>query len=319
MAKRILVVLGGSGFVGSEVVRAALRSFGSQNGRHAGAAAASVSSSGETFENEDDDFVVMAVSRRGAPITSSAPGGDLRDHPCVQWVAADVTQPGAVNDVIKSAMSASGGATIVGVVHAVGVLFDATTPRGGKLNRFISQSESVPGESGTYEALNRDSVIDALGAIKDAPDCTSVPFVYMSAAEAGWPEVWGGATIENFFAPSFLKRYLCCKRAAESSIREAASAGSVLPSVLRPSLVYDTSKRSMWGMAPLFGAFFVANAIGLPFVDKPVSVQTLASAAVEMVAQPPPAGTCAFLRNAEMVQAHERLELRLASKHGREQ
>ena len=46
---------------------------------------------------------------------------------------------------------------------------------------------------------------------------------------------------------------------------------------LRPSLVYTTDKPAA---LPAVAAFTLANAIGIPFVDKPVTVDVLAAAAV---------------------------------------
>ncbi len=298
--KRVLVVLGGSGFVGAEVVRYAL------------AKEALLLHGSKKFLSKKegkDEFRVIAVSRRGVPSSPSAPGGDLIDHPSVKWVKADATKPDALESVLRDADVLSGNASLVGVVHTMGVLFDSTTYGAGSLNRFISQSESVPfKDDGTYERINRDTALYAIDALSKHDACAGAPFVYLSAAEAMWPEVWGGAFIEKHFAPCFLKRYLAAKRQVEKALRDAAPSGVIRPAVLRPSLIYDTSNTQMLGFAPLWGAFYALNAIGLPFVDRPTSLATVASAAVEMVATPNDSGEVAILNYAKMDQAAHRLD-----------
>ena len=120
----------------------------------------------------------------------------------------------------------------------------------------------------------------------------------------------GGSFVERFFAPSFLKRYLAAKRQVEAALKDAASAGALQTTVLRPSLVYDTSNKGMLGFAPLWGAFYALNVIGVPFVDRPTSVGTLAAAAVEMATASTetngPPYEAKFLRYAQMDEAAQR-------------
>ena len=58
----------------------------------------------------------------------------------------------------------------------------------------------------------------------------AVPFAFVSAAEAGWPEVALGDKIEAI-VPDALRRYLTAKRAVEAELEESAAAD---PSVFRP-------------------------------------------------------------------------------------
>jgi nucleoside-diphosphate-sugar epimerase len=79
---------------------------------------------------------------------------------------------------------------------------------------------------------------------------------------------------------AWLEEYLVAKRAVEARLGEMTEAGAIRGSCLRPSLVYSPDKPAAM---PAVGAFYVGNAIGLPFVDMPVTVDTLASAAVRCV------------------------------------
>ena len=92
--------------------------------------------------------------------------------------------------------------------------------------------------------------------------------MFVSAAEAGW----------TFPAPvDFLERYLVAKRSVE---KRMLSSTSLRPTILRPSLIYTLSRpQALVSVVP----FYVANAIGVPFVDRPVSLETLSSAAVYAV------------------------------------
>ena len=170
--KRVLVVLGGTGYVGTAVIRRALAC--DIGGR----------------------LQVVAVSRRGVPSSASAVGGDLIDNPSVTWVKADLTKQENLESVFRDARVIDGDASLVGVVHALGVLFDSSTYGAGSLNRIISGSESVPCKDtpsdGTYERINRDTALHAIKTLSGHKECAGTRFVYVSAAEAGWPDVSGG-------------------------------------------------------------------------------------------------------------------------------
>ncbi|CAM9667109.1 unnamed protein product, partial [Choristocarpus tenellus] len=81
-----LLILGGTGFIGSTIAKMAVKS----------------------------GFQVTSLSRRGAP----SPDTDPESYPAngVEWLQGDATDPAVVSDVIKNG-------PYVGVVHAVGMLF----------------------------------------------------------------------------------------------------------------------------------------------------------------------------------------------------
>ena len=195
---------------------------------------------------------VVSVSRRGAPteVPPSLAG--------VQWRQGDATDESTAREVLQE-----GGFS--GVFHCVGLLFE------GAANRFVSGSGSVPSAGATYDLVTRRSALAAAAAAAEL--CTSQdggppPFGFVSAAEAGW----------NFKAPvEWLERYLIAKRAVERELLASGEAGRLRPIILRPSLVWSTERP---GSLPSVAAFYAANALGLPFVDRPVNVDTLAGAAV---------------------------------------
>ena len=90
----------------------------------------------------------------------------------------------------------------------------------------------------------------------------------------------GGALIEQNLAPDFLQRYLAAKRAVEAKLLGSTT---LRPIVVRPSLIYSLDRPLS---LPSVGAFFVGNKIGLPFVDRPVTVQALSAAMVRAMGQP---------------------------------
>jgi hypothetical protein len=58
------------------------------------------------------------------------------------------------------------------------------------------------------------------------------------------------------------------------------AANTLRPVILRPSLVYELSPSKLASLPPV-AAFIVGNALGIPGVDRPVLVSTLAAAAVK--------------------------------------
>jgi hypothetical protein len=99
----------------------------------------------------------------------------------------------------------------------------------------------------------------------------------------------GGAFIEQRLAPDFLQRYLKAKRAVEARLLDPPSSSSsssstktttarlLRPIIVRPSLIYSLDRPASY--VPV-GAFFIGNKLGLPFVDRPVTVQALAAAMI---------------------------------------
>ena len=205
---------------------------------------------------------VVSVSRRGAPsdVPPSLAG--------VQWLQGDATAQNTARDVLRE-----GGFSAV--FHAVGLLFE------GSANRFVSGSGSVPSPGASYDLVTRRSALAAASAAAEL--CTSTDggppaFGFVSAAEAGW----------NFRAPvDWLERYLIAKRAVERELLASGEAGRLRPIILRPSLVWSADRP---GSLPSVAAFYAANALGLPFVDRPVNVDTLAGAAVNALGDPKASG-----------------------------
>ena len=225
-SKGKLLVLGGTGFVGSKVCELALEA----------------------------GYDVVSVSRRGTP-----PGGAVGALANVEWRAGDATRPETARDVLAEP-------GFVGCVHAVGMLLASD------LNAIASGSGSKPAPGATYDDITRvtasyaaDAAAAALprGA-NDAPP----PFVFVSAAEARW----------DFRAPvDWLEDYLVAKRAVERKLEDMNAAKALRASWLRPSLVYTMDKPAA---LPAVAAFALGNAVGIPFVDRPVTVDVLARAAV---------------------------------------
>ena len=236
MSPKKILVLGGTGFVGSRVLDLML---------HRGWAA-------------------VSLSRRGAP---KEPLPDVSDRVVseVDWRAGDASTPGVVEKIVRES------GPFDAVVHAVGALFDSTSGL-GRFNRYVSGSGSVPSEGASYDGITRQTALSLLAACKEPHVARGTPFVFVSAAEAGWPEMAGGQTIERF-APDWLKRYLTAKRSVEAAL---LAQDRVRPVVLRPSLVWNWQK---WDMLVPVALFSAASAIGVPFVKRPIRIEDLAEAA----------------------------------------
>lgn len=92
-------------------------------------------------------------------------------------------------------------------------------------------------QGSTYDAVTRVSAFNVVAALNKRPRLPALPFAtptpppvlcFVSAAEAGWPEVAGGAAVEKI-APSPLGRYLVAKRAVEAELIRAATKGALRP------------------------------------------------------------------------------------------
>lgn len=122
---------------------------------------------------------------------------------------------------------------------------------------------------------------------------------FISKIEAGWPDVPFGQTIDGL-APEWLNKYLIAKRAVESRLKESnESKGTIRSAIFRPSLIWDWTKFDVLPAIPIFNA---AAAIGVPFVDKTVRIETLADAIVAGVENDDVEGIC---RSEEMEQLCE--------------
>ena len=165
-----------------------------------------------------------------------------------------------------------------GVIHCIGLLFDDASGF-ADYNRFVSGSASVPDANSSYDSITRLTAFNAIDATVDYVHDNNItkpfPFCFTSAAEAGWPEMTGGNFVENNLAPDWLKRYLAAKRAVEAKLLD--SSPPLRPIIVRPSLIYSLDRPASY--LPV-GAFFVGNKMGLPFVDRPVTVQALSCAMV---------------------------------------
>lgn len=201
-------------------------------------------------------FDVVAVSRRGVPEGGGLAGVDYR--------AVDVIDNAAAVEAMLVAENFSG------VVHAVGMLL------ANDLNRFASGSGSVPRPGTTYDQVTRQTALSAAASFAAASAGLArpgPPFVFVSAAEAGW-------TTDPPFTPPFLTEYLIAKRAVEQTLLNDYNANALRPVILRPSLVYEVSLPKLASLPPV-AAFILGNALGIPGVDRPVLVSTLAAAAVK--------------------------------------
>jgi hypothetical protein len=173
---------------------------------------------------------------------------------------------------------------LAGIIHCVGLLFDDASGF-GRFNRFASGSGSLPDSGSTYDTITRLTAFNAIEAAVDYAESSGLevplPVCFTSAAEAGWPDMAGGSFIENTLAPDFLRRYLEAKRAVEKKL--LSSEPPLRPVIVRPSLIYTMDRPASF---PAVGAFFVGNKVGLPFVDQPVSVQSLANSMVRSISRP---------------------------------
>jgi hypothetical protein len=147
----------------------------------------------------------------------------------------------------------------------------------GQFNVLVSGSGSLPDSNSTYDSITRLTAYNAIDAAVEYATTMSkpFPFCFTSAAEAGWPDMRGGSQIEQYLAPDWLRRYLVAKRAVEKKLVEMQP--TLRPIIFRPSLIYSLDRPQAY--IPV-GAFFLGNAVGLPFVDRPVTVQALACAVV---------------------------------------
>jgi hypothetical protein len=256
-----VAVFGGTGYVGSQVC--------------------------ERLVNKG--YEVTGVSRRGI---NPRPSNDALEQ--VNWVSGDATNPADVKKIVLEADA---------VVHAVGLLFDVESGL-QQLNTIVSGSKSTPDpEMSTYDNITRKTmfnIMDAIEAkaknpinmIKNGGNKT--PLAFVSCAEAGWPDVQFGAIVEEKLAPEWLQKYLIAKRVVEDRL---ASSSAVRPVVFRPSLIWSWEK---FDVLPIIPVFNLASAVGVPFVDKTVRVETLADAIVAGLEDESVSGVQRFMQMEEL-------------------
>eukprot|EP00633_Aureoumbra_lagunensis_P008540 CAMPEP_0197321316 /NCGR_PEP_ID=MMETSP0891-20130614/64413_1 /TAXON_ID=44058 ORGANISM="Aureoumbra lagunensis, Strain CCMP1510" /NCGR_SAMPLE_ID=MMETSP0891 /ASSEMBLY_ACC=CAM_ASM_000534 /LENGTH=280 /DNA_ID=CAMNT_0042813135 /DNA_START=81 /DNA_END=923 /DNA_ORIENTATION=+ len=253
-----LLVLGGSGYVGREVSRRAVRR----------------------------GWEVTSLSRRGINPESGDPVMEA-----VNWVAGDATDPNVVKPLVNE---------VDAVVHAVGLLFDVDSKL-DKLNLIVSGSGSKPDEGSTYDRITRLTAFNAIDAANSKlrlPFAPRVPFLFVSAAEAGWPTVQFGDIVEDRLAPEWLKRYLAAKRAVEAKLGDSVT--TLRPVIFRPSLIWSWTKLDVLPIIPVFN---IASAVGVPFVDRTVKVSTLADAIITALTDDSVEGVQRFMQMDELAAA----------------
>mmetsp|Transcript_37829 Transcript_37829/g.91731 ORF Transcript_37829/g.91731 Transcript_37829/m.91731 type:complete len:285 (-) Transcript_37829:1645-2499(-) len=213
-------------------------------------------------------YDVTGVSRRG---TNPRPNNEALEQ--VNWVSGDATNPADVQKIVNDADA---------VVHAVGLLFDVESGLEG-FNTIVSGSKSLPDpEKSTYDNITRKTMFNVLDAIESKArnpinmlkNNKKTPLAFVSCAEAGWPDVQFGDFVEEKLAPEWLQKYLIAKRAVEGRL---STSSAVRPVIVRPSLIWSWDKLDVLPIIPVFN---VASALGVPFVDKTVRVETLADAIV---------------------------------------
>lgn len=227
-----------------------------------------------------EGYSVTSLSRRGKPVEKEADTSTDK----IDFRVGDACQIEAIERILEE-----GGYTAV--IHCIGVLFDSESGI-GNLNRFVSGSGSVPDKSSTYDDITKMTAFNAISAAEAYAQKLGgepLPFIFSSAAEAGWPDVRGGSSVERFLAPKWLKRYLEAKRSVEIRLQEDQTL--LRPVIFRPSLIFSLDR--LLSLPPV-GAFYVGSKLGLPFVDRPVTVQSLSTAIVRSIGNPKVRGVYRF-------------------------
>jgi nucleoside-diphosphate-sugar epimerase len=242
-----LLVLGGTGFLGQTICKRAVL----------------------------EGYTVTSLSRRGLPPDLDSESS-VSSISTVDYRQGDARQKESIASILEE-----GGYT--GIVHCIGLLFDNDSGL-GQLNRFVSGSGSLLDSESSYDTITRLTSFNAIDAAmeyakENSSNGKPLPFCFTSAAEAGWPDAAGGPFIESVM-PEFIQRYLAAKRAVEAKLMD--SQPSLRPIIVRPSLIYSMDRPTSY--LPV-GAFTIFNKVGLPFVDRPVTVQSVGAAIVAAIGQ----------------------------------
>eukprot|EP00597_Dinobryon_sp_UTEXLB2267_P001177 CAMPEP_0170073972 /NCGR_PEP_ID=MMETSP0019_2-20121128/11327_1 /TAXON_ID=98059 /ORGANISM="Dinobryon sp., Strain UTEXLB2267" /LENGTH=278 /DNA_ID=CAMNT_0010283911 /DNA_START=109 /DNA_END=945 /DNA_ORIENTATION=+ len=245
--KKILV-LGGSGFVGNKFIE----EYQSQ----------------VTTSERDYNVELVSLSRRGLkPLIQSSPQFNIVS------VQGDATNESVIADVFLKH------GPFDGCVHAMGLLLDSQSGNVlMKLNKYASGSGSEVTQESTYDKVTRQSafsVMEALASQSVGANNSSNPpvFIFISAAEAGWkvdpPVDW-------------LRRYLLAKRQVETKILSltTSTTAPLRGVIFRPSLIWTWDRpQALLSVIP----FYLANKIGISFIDRPVTLESLVQSMVIVI------------------------------------
>jgi nucleoside-diphosphate-sugar epimerase len=181
----------------------------------------------------------------------------------IMWVSGDATN----EKVISNLFLIHGPFDVC--VHAIGLLLDIDSGL-KSLNKFASGSGSIPGPESTYDQITRKTAFNAIDEFASKNNPQEKTFLFISAAEVGW----------TFDVPvNWLHRYLSAKKSVEEKLLNGKQS-TIRPVIFRPSLIWTIKKPlALFSVVP----FYIANFIGLPFVDKPVMLEDLVSAMLEAI------------------------------------
>ncbi|GHJ85309.1 hypothetical protein NliqN6_1711 [Naganishia liquefaciens] len=220
-----LLVVGGNGYLGSAVCRAAV-------GR---------------------GWDVTSISSSGKPALT--PGGHARAWTkSVRWTKASAFDPPSYASLVADSTA---------VVHTLGILMEnnykqhvksgnlfgllGSVVRGGDEGNPLAGQVKKGKEGMTYEVMNRDAALRVLQTMLETPTSSTPPrlFVYVSA--------------EDIFRPIIPDGYIRTKRQAEQAIlalcadsqqralneAQHADGGAIRPVLVRPGLMYHPHERPL--------------------------------------------------------------------------
>uniref|UniRef100_A0A7S4RIY3 NAD-dependent epimerase/dehydratase domain-containing protein n=3 Tax=Ditylum brightwellii TaxID=49249 RepID=A0A7S4RIY3_9STRA len=244
-----ILILGGSGFLGTAVANRAIL----------------------------EGYLVTSLSRRGKPPKVSS-GSSIN----IDYRQGDARDLKTIRSILEED-------DYTAIIHCIGILFDDGSGL-RSMNRFVSGSGSISDKSSSYDDVTRKTAFNAIEAAEEygrlrfeknkGNNPKPLPFIFTSAAEAGWTSVRGGNFVESRLTPKWLKRYIDAKRQVERRLVDHTSPEYMRPVIFRPSLIYSLERIPS---LPAVGALFAGNLVGLPFVDRPMSVQALSLAMIRSV------------------------------------
>ncbi|KAI2502602.1 NAD dependent epimerase [Fragilaria crotonensis] len=211
-----------------------------------------------------EGYQVTSLSRRGR----AADDTELSSSSPIDYRNGDAREKETISKILDE-----GGYT--GVIHCIGLLFDDASGL-GQFNVLVSGSGSLPDTNSTYDTITRLTAFNAIDASVEYAKGMTKPSVLLYFCRGSWLAGYAGRPqIEKYLAPEWLRRYLVAKRVVEKKLLDMEP--TLRPIIVRPSLIYSLDRPQAY--LPV-GAFFLGNAVGLPFVDRPVTVQALACAMV---------------------------------------